>query len=399
MTTLASPPSAAAATTGGPSPELRIPPFQPFELERDLSRYEYAVDYNLSESGVHPLDVKELYEEDPAAFDRLREVSLYYAPGAGLPALREAIASTYQRATAENVMVTVGAIEANFAALTTVTRPGDEVVVMSPNYQQVHGVATNYGLDVKEFPLLPDRGFAPDLDVLRERVTERTKLIAVCHPNNPTGRALTADEMTAVVAEADRVGAWILADEVYRGSERRGEAFTPSFFDAYDKVVATGSTSKAYGLPGLRIGWAVSDPGTVDQMWARREYTSLCTATIANHMAAYALATPVRDRIVGRTRSLIREGYAVLEDWIPSTGGKLSLTPHDASAITCLRFDLPHLDSRSFVTKLRERHSVLLAPGDQLGVPGHVRLSFALPPDYLRSGLERLGRFLDEETR
>ena len=185
MTTLASPPSAAAATTGGPSPELRIPPFQPFELERDLSRYEYAVDYNLSESGVHPLDVKELYEEDPAAFDRLREVSLYYAPGAGLPALREAIASTYQRAAAENVMVAVGAIEANFAALTTVTRPGDEVVVMSPNYQQVHGVATNYGLDVKEFPLLPDRGFAPDLDVLREQVTDCTKRSPSATPTTP----------------------------------------------------------------------------------------------------------------------------------------------------------------------------------------------------------------------
>ncbi|BAM03048.1 aminotransferase class I/II-fold pyridoxal phosphate-dependent enzyme [Phycisphaera mikurensis] len=390
MSSSAAPPAAAFPA---------FPPFLPFELERDLSAFEYEVAYNLSESGVHPLSVAELYEGDPGAFDRLRDVSLYYAPGAGLPALREAIASTYRTADASNVLVTVGAVEANFAGLTAVTRPGDEVVVMSPNYQQVYGAAVNYGLQVKTFPLDPARGFAPDLAALREAVTERTRLIAVCHPNNPTGRALTPEEMAAVITEAERVGAWILSDEVYRGSERRGGDFTPSFFDAYDKVIATGSTSKAYGLPGFRIGWAATDAGTVDQMWARREYLTLCTATIANHMAAYAMASPVRDRVVERTRTLIREGYAVLERWIGTQGGRLALTPHDAAAITLLRFDVPHLDSRQFVTRLRERHDVLLAPGDHLGVPDHVRLSFGLPEDYLQAGLDRIAAFLDEETR
>jgi aspartate/methionine/tyrosine aminotransferase len=375
-----------------------FPMFLPFELERDLSKYEYAVDYNLSESGVHPLSVAELYQDDPDALQKLFDVWLDYAPGAGLMALREAIASTYEAAKANNILVTVGAVEANFAGITTVTRPGDEMIVMRPNYQHVRGVAVNYGLDVKEFPLDADNGFASDLNALRDLVTERTKLIAVCHPNNPTGRALTRKEMRAIVGEAERVGAWILSDEVYRGSERQSETYTPSFFDAYDKVIATGSTSKAYGLPGLRIGWAATDPETADQMWARREYTTICTSTIANHMAAHALSQPTRDRIVARTRKLIRDGYDVLAEWIDEQKGRLSLTPHDAAAITLLRFDLPHLDSRQFVTQLRERHSVLLAPGDHLGIANHVRLSFGLPRDYLRTGLDRIATFLDEAS-
>ncbi|MEM6391584.1 MAG: aminotransferase class I/II-fold pyridoxal phosphate-dependent enzyme [Planctomycetota bacterium] len=364
--------------------------FLPFELERDLSRYEYAVAYNLSESGVHPMRVDELYADAPEKLEALNRLLLGYAPGLGLPELREGIASTYEGATAENVIACVGAIEANFAAMTTVTRPGDEVVLMRPNYQQLYGVATNHGLQTKEFALLPEQGFAPDLDQLRDAVTPQTKLIAVCHPNNPCGRALTGAEMDAVIEIADRVGAWILADEVYRGSERQGEAFTPSFFGRYDKVMAVGSTSKAYGLPGLRLGWVTTDPETVDQVWARREYLSLCTALVANHMAAHALNRPTRDRVVARTRKLIRDGYNLLADWIDQQNGAVELTAHDASAITLLKVNLPDFDSRQYVDELREQHSVLLAPGDHLGVPGHVRISFGLDLDYLNAGLDRI---------
>ncbi len=122
---------------------------------------------------------------------------------------------------------------------------------------QIWGIGHNLGFRVKAFHLQEDRGWAPDLDELNEVVSNRTRLIAVCNPNNPTGYILTQEEMDAIVAAAERVGAWLLADEVYSGAERLTDTQTPSFWGRYDKVVATNSLSKAYGLPGLWIGWVV----------------------------------------------------------------------------------------------------------------------------------------------
>jgi len=246
--------------------------FQPFVMERMMSKYEQEVDYNLSESGVHPILLRDLFADDPTLVQQLLEMDLNYPHVNGIPELRRNIARLYSGATAENVLVTVGAIEANYIAIQTLLSPGDEIVVMLPNYMQIWGVAKNYGLDLKVFHLLENRDWAPDLDELQTKVSSKTKLIAVCNPNNPTGRALTMAEMDKIVAVADRVGSWILADEVYAGAERLTDDQTPSFFGRYDKVVATGSMSKAYGMPGLRIGWVVGPRAVIDDLWARHEY-------------------------------------------------------------------------------------------------------------------------------
>src|SRR4030042_6194261 len=145
------------------------------------------------------------------------------------------------------------------------------MVMMLPNYMQIWGLSRNFGIEVKEFHLREERGWAPDLAELRDVVSKKTKLIAVCNPDNPTGYILTEEEMAGIVAVAERVGAWLLADEVYSGAERLTDTQTPSFWGRYDKVLAMNSLSKAYGLPGLRIGWVVSRADTVDQITARHE--------------------------------------------------------------------------------------------------------------------------------
>ena len=363
--------------------------FQTFLMERMMSKFEQDVEYNLSESGVHPITVRELVGDDPHLIDDLLATGLNYPHVNGIPELRANIARLYDGAGLENVLVTVGAAEANYITTRTLLGPGDEVVVMLPNYMQIWGIAKNHGLQVKTFHLREATGWAPDLAELESAVTPATKLIAVCSPNNPTGRILTEAEMDAIVTCAERVGAWVLADEVYRGADRVSDMENPSFYGRYDKVVVTGSVSKAYGLPGLRLGWVVGPPETVDDIWARHEYTTISATALSNKLAAYALSPDVRPRLIQRTRGYIRQGYPILEGWMASHGDTFSLTPPDAAAIAFVRYHLD-INSTEFTERLRQEKGVLIVPGDHFGMDHFVRISFGLPQDYLVPGLDRI---------
>ena len=369
-------------------------PFYPFLMERWMSKFEQEVEYNLSESGVHPLTLAELMRAGAAHGDsgRLEELlatELDYPYVNGDPALRQNIARLYDRAAPEQVLVTVGAAEANQIAVRTLLGPGDELVLMLPNYMQIWGIAKNHGYTVREFHLLEATGWAPDLAALESVLTPRTRLIAVCNPNNPTGRTLTEPEMDAIVACAERVGAWILADEVYRGANRVTEQDNPSFYGRYDKVLAIGSMSKAYGLPGLRVGWIVGPSDTLDEIWARHEYVTISATMLANKLAALALSPEVRPWIIKRTRAYIRRGFPVLEQWMAAHPGTFSYHPPDAAAIAFVRY---HLDVNSTVLaeRLRKEKSVLIVPGDHFGMDHFLRISFGLPHETLVPALDHI---------
>ena len=376
--------------------------FQPFDMERMMSKWENIVEYNLSESGVHPVTVRELLD-DPTMVEELLATELNYPQTNGTVELREHIAALYPGAMPDNVLVTVGCAEANFITLQTLLAAGDEMVVMLPNYMQIWGLGHNLGFRVRAFHLQEERGWAPDLGELDEVVTERTKLVAVCNPNNPTGYILTQEEMDAIVAAAERVGAWLLADEVYRGAERLTDTETPSFWGRYDRVLAMNSLSKAYGLPGLRIGWVVGPADIVDDIWARHEYTTISATMLADKLAAIALSPQVRPRLIERARDYIRRGFPILDGWLrcpePVEGrsyeGTFTLVPPQAAAIVFVRYHLD-VNSTELVERLMHEKSVLIVPGDHFGLDHHLRISFGLPPDYLRAGLDRIHQLIAE---
>lgn len=369
--------------------------FYPFLMERMMSKFEQDVEYNLSESGVHPVSLGELLGDTPDYINHLLSTELNYPHVNGVPELRENIAALYDGATVENILATVGAAEANYITTRTLLSEGDEIAIMLPNYMQIWGIAKNHGLKVKEFHLREEHGWALDLDELDEVVTANIRLIAVCNPNNPTGYILTEAEMDAIIAAAERVGAWILADEVYSGAERLTDERTPSFYGRYNKVIAVGSLSKAYGLPGLRIGWAVAPPETIDEIWARHEYTTISATMLSNKLAAIALSPEVRPRLIQRARDYIREGYSVLQQWMDSHGDTFSLTPPQAAAIAFVRYHLD-INSTEFTERLRKEKSVLIVPGDHFGMDHLVRISFGLPHDYLVSALDRIHELIVE---
>jgi aspartate/methionine/tyrosine aminotransferase len=363
-------------------------PFQPFVMEQMMSEWENVVEFNLSESGVHPMTLGELLAMDGREAGDLADVGMFYPQANGTVELRENIAALYPGATAADVLVTVGAAEANYLAITTFLEPGDEVVIVLPNYMQVWGVAKNRGAVIKEVHLDVDRDWALDTNALDAAVSPETKMICVVNPNNPTGRIMSEAEMDAVVAAAERSGAWLLADEVYCGAERERDEETPSFYGRYDKVLAQGSMSKAYGLPGLRVGWTVGPAKAVAEMWRRHEYTTITTTMLSNHLTTTALSTKVRPQILARTRMLLKGGYGLLGEWLGEQDGVFTGTPPDAAAITFVKYDLP-INSTEWYERLRDKHGVLVVPGDHFGVDNHLRVSFAMPE---RELVEALGR-------
>lgn len=369
--------------------------FQPFLMERWMSKFEQDVEYNLSESGVHPIRLDELLADEPGYIDQLLSTELNYPHVNGDPELRRNIANLYDNASLENVLVTVGAAEANYITTRTLLDPGDEIVVMLPNYMQIWGIAKNHGYRLKTFHLREESAWAPDLAELAENVTAKTKLIAICNPDNPTGRALTTDEMEAIINQADRVGAWILADEVYAGAERLSDDQTPSFFGRYDKVVASGSMSKAYGMPGLRVGWAVGPADIIDDIWAWHEYTTISATMLSNKLATVALSPEVRPRILQRTRHFIRQGFPILQAWMEGHQDIFALHPPDAAAIAFVRYNI-EINSTQFVDRLRREKSVLIVPGDHFGLDHFFRISFGLPPETLLPALDRIRELVTE---
>ncbi len=178
-------------------------------------------------------------------------------------------------------MVTNGSSEANFIACHTLLEKGDEVVMMVPNYMQIWGIAEEMGCIPKAFQLLEENNWKPDLEQLKKLVTSKTKMIALCNPNNPTGYTLTNEEMQEIITIAKSVDAWVYCDEVYRGAALDGNV-RESFVGMYDKVMVNGGLSKAYALPGLRLGWLVGPEKIIADTWAYHDYTSI-TAGIMSH--------------------------------------------------------------------------------------------------------------------
>lgn len=379
----------------GAAENLRIlMPFIPFDLEHTQSKWEQTVDINLTESGVHPIRLGALLGDDQEKLRDLMATEIDYPHVNGIPLLRENIAKLYSGATVNNVLVTVGAAEANNIVIQTLLEAGDELATQTPTYKQVWGLAENRGHVVKAFRLDPDRGWALDLDDLDRQVNDRTKIIAIVNPNNPTGRILTGAEMAAVVAAADRVGAWILADEVYRGAERLCEAETPSFFGLYDNVIAVGSMSKAYGLPGLRLGWVVAPADTIEELWRRHEYTAIAASMLSNHLAAFALSADTRPRLIARARDYIKTGYPILQQWMDNQEGLFSYTPPDASAITFIRYHLP-VNSTVLMERLCTEAGVFVGAGDSFGMDHHLRIAFGQEKEILEDAFSRIQTTLE----
>lgn len=366
---------------------MTLPEFTPFQLEEWQSRWEGGVTHNLADSGVRAPTLREL---EPLGVDLapLLDRSLHYPEVQGARGLRERIAALHPGAEPDGVLVTVGAAEAGLLAVETLTRPGDEVCVLQPSYPQVEGLLRNRGCRVRSILLDPERDWSLDLPSLEGAIPPGTRLVAICNPNNPTGRVLRPAELEAIREQARSVGATLLVDEVYRGTEHDGIE-RPSLFAPDQNTVVLGSLSKAYGMPGLRLGWAVASTELMQALWRRHEYAAISAAGPSMAIAEQVLAPAVRERLLTRTRGLIGQGLGTLSTWLEDDGSALRWTPPEAAAFAFLRLP-PGVDGDRWAAELRDRSGVLVAPGSAFGHPDHIRLTYALDPDRLQEALTRI---------
>jgi len=360
--------------------------FLPFELERWQSTWEKRVRFNLAESGVHALSVGELLALTGTDPRTLGDVRLSYNQSDGSEELRTAIAATYRDVAPEQVTVTVGSAEANFIACWAVIEPGDHVAVVSPTYMQIPGLVRNFGANVSGIPLRREHGWSVDLDRMQDAIRPGTRAVIVTNPNNPTGAALSEAERRAVVDRADAVGAWLLADEVYQGAEIEGP-ITPSFWNEYHRTIVVNGLSKAYGLPGLRIGWIVSSPAFKERIMRRHDYTVIGPSPASDLLATLALRR--REAVLARTRRILAENYPVLDAWLRGFGALFAWHRPSCGAIALARYDRT-IPSARLAEQVRADSSVLLAPGAHFGEEHAIRFGFGNERGELEAALATL---------
>jgi aspartate/methionine/tyrosine aminotransferase len=362
-------------------------------MERWQSSHEHRVRYNLSESGVHPLSVGELLELAGRDLSTL-DVRLGYTQSNGSDQLRASIAADYEGASDAAVLVTTGGAEANFAALWHLADTDARAAIVVPTYEQVPVLIDSFGGRIAPVRLVESEAWQPDLEALGTALDRGTRFVLVTNPNNPTGASLTEESADRIVELTDRYGAWILADEVYAGAEI-ADRRTPSFWGRHERVIVTNSLSKAYGLPGLRIGWVVGPPKVVADLWGRTDYTTICPAALSDALACIALDPPVRAGIRARTQRIVSENLGLLEEWMRAQGSRFRYRPPDAGAICFARYD-DDVGSTAFAEKLRKEKDVLVVPGDHFRMDGFIRIGFGVPADSLGAALDLVREAFDE---
>jgi len=363
-----------------------------FRMERTQCLFENEVAFNLSESGVLPLRVEELVD-DPEQF---LSYSLKYPESDGSNELRDHIAKWYG-ARRDEILVTNGGSEANFTALWGLLDPDDHAAIMLPNYLQSWGLSRAYSAKTTTFQLVEHKAnnrWALDIESLRRAVTKKTKLIVVTNPNNPTGAVLNEEEMSELIRVACKANAWLLVDEIYRGAEVR-DSITPTFWGRYDKLLITCGLSKAFGLPGLRIGWIVAPAKTIAQLCRYRDYTTLTPTFLSDRLARVVMEPARREQVLERTRTIIRRNLPRLESWIRSHRDILTYIPPVAGAITFFRYKLP-ISSAALFDRLRKERSVLITPGDHFGAGRYIRVGFGYDVDYTLRGLAQVDTTFEE---
>ena len=369
-----------------------------FGVEIWMNEYENTCLYNLAETCVESLTVEQLLDmagKRETIIDELLPMKLTYGAIEGSDRLRNNITQLYNKQKRDNILITHGAIGANALIHETLVEPGDRVVSVLPTYQQHYSIPESYGADVQILKLKEENNFLPDLNELKSLATEKTKLVTINNPNNPTGALMDEAFLKKVVEIARECDAYLLCDEVYRGTDADGDGFTASVADLYEKGISTASMSKSFSLAGLRLGWIAAPEDVIRAVTIHRDYNTISVGMLDDHFACIALEC--RDQILQRSREICQTNREVLDAWIAEEP-LISYVKPKSGTIALLNYDLD-MSSRDFCIKLLESKGVMFTPGSVLEMEGYVRIGYANNPQVLKDGLEKVSEFLSEITQ
>jgi len=365
---------------------------EPFLVEQFMNTYEHKAELNIAETCVNPFTLKEFLmlvgQED--FFEQLKEMKLNYGFIEGSPSLLKGLASLYDHMKPENVITAGGAIGANFLVFYSLVEPGDTVISIFPTYQQLYSVAKSFGAKVKLLRLREDNKWLPDINDLSELVDDKTKLIVINNPHNPTGSLIDTNLLKEICAVAEEADAYLLCDESYRGLYVNPDDFVPSAVDLSDKAIATGSFSKAFSLTGLRLGWIAAQKELIEECMHHRDYTTISNDVIADALASLALKHT--DRIFKRNLKIIRTNHRILSRWIKDES-LIDWVPPEAGTCAFLRYRM-NISSRDLCIRLLREKGVFLVPSFCFGMKRHLRIGYGCKTETLERGLSSFKAFL-----
>lgn len=366
-----------------------------FEMERLQSTWENVVDCDLSESGTRAVTLHELAHWG-LDLDPLLHTPLSYSQTNGTVALRESIARMYPGATPEHIMVTNGSSEANYLVTAALLESGDGVALETPNYMQAKGLGAYWtGRPIETFRLRFDAQWEPEWAEFERAVRRGTKLVYLSNPNNPSGNVLSEASRERIVRRCEEVGAWILSDEVYIGSEI-DRALTQTLYGTSDRVIVVSGLSKGFGIPGVRIGWLVGPTNLAAEAWRLHDYITIGPGKLSDAIATFAVREDIRAKLYERTRRIVREQLPLVQAFVRETEGLFEFNTPDATAMAFMRYRGAGTTAE-LAERLLKKRSVLVVDGELLGLDGYIRLWSGAPRDKLVEGLKRMREELRTE--
>lgn len=367
-----------------------------FAVEQWMNDWETKCKFNVAETCVYSLSLDQLFDitaTDKQAFlNEFCARRMTYGDIEGSPDFLKGVAGLYRTVEPGHIVPTHGAAGANALVLSTLVNPGDHVVSIMPTYQQLYSIPEMCGAKVDILHLEQSQGYHVDVDALDALVTDETKVICINNPDNPTGALLSNDTLCAIVEVARKHDAWLLCDEVYRLLTQTDD-YTESVVDLYDKGVAVASMSKVWSLAGLRLGWCVTkSPELRRALLSHRDYNLISCGMFDEAVAALTLEHA--DKILVRSRRIVRQNLKVLEAWVESEP-HLTFTKPEAGTTALVYYDYD-IDSYTFCIDMIKKTGALVTPGDCFEEPKSMRIGYAYSDntDDLQKGLDAISAYM-----
>ena len=354
--------------------------------------------YNFGSSCVQAFTVDELLDfidmDDRAFLEQVRRMSLHYGNFFGLDRLLSALSSLYENVSPDMVLTVHGGTGANNAVITELIEADGNVVALVPNYQQHYAIPQSLGAEVRLLELREEDGYLPDLNRLEALIDKKTCLVTLSNPNNPTGSFIDREMMKKICGMAEKVGAYVLSDEIYRGLD---DAYMPSVVDVYERGVATSSTSKVFSMAGTRIGWIVArDRETHKRLENRRSYDTICCGVFDELIVAIALEH--QEKILERSRGIVSKNREILDRWL-KTQPLLRCTNKSYSSTAFVKYDdkaIP-MSATELGIDMLQKAKTLVCHGDCFDIPHSFRLGYGyVEPAVLEEGLGVLGDYFSK---
>lgn len=356
--------------------------FKRMELEDWFDRYQFEFEFDIGESGVKFFKFGDLNID-------LGNVELRYGNHKGDPELREIISSFFPGLNSSNIAVTNGSSEAIFSVIASLIGPGDHIIVEAPNYPSLYEIPLSLERNVSLYFLEFEEGFKLNFEKLSKLIRPETRLICLTHPNNPTGSVLSRKELDDLISFIESNNLFLLMDETYREISF-GEPL-PLAATLSNKAISVSSMSKAFGVPGIRVGWVAAQEEIIDSVRAVREQITICNSSISERIALEILSR--KEEIKNKIKLRINSNLLIMDTWIKGRNDLEWIYP--SGGVVGFPRLIEDVDSEDLCRLLMEKYRTFVVPGFCFKMPRYIRLGFGGEEEEVRIGLDRLGMALD----